>query len=293
MKLLRNFKTNSFTISGFCAKLCILSVILLMNLTLLAQRDRDIKYIPIPYIVEGQDNPDGYVEKTFFWGSSFDYAVFEFSNILWGNLNNKKEQQRLEQARQQSLAKLNIIKTQFSKYESYPEKITDGWHSAIASDNMNFCKDVKVLIKDNRITRLVIDNYIPVNFMSTGEIKNAKNVVTLKNFNGEQLNIVEIYFLYDIEEPRIVQEPLKPGYVCFWSDMKNYRDILLDIDNQRMERLSIRFNSEPDCFSNGMVCRIMKPGIYSYLARGKGAINWEGSFEIKENYCLKIRLGRF
>ena len=293
MKIFSNFKINIFSNFGISTKLLILIVFLFLNLTLSAQRAGDKKYISIPYLVEGQDNPGGYVEKAFFWGSSFDYAVFEFSNILWGHLNNKKEQQRLAQARQQSLAKLNIIKTQFSNYESYPETITDGWHSAIASDNINFCKDVKVLIKDNRITRFVIDNYIPINFMATGKIKNAKNVVTLKNFNGEQLNIVEVFFLYDIEESRIVPEPLKPGYVCFWSDIKNYKDILLDFDNKRMERFSVRFNSEPDCFSNGMICRILKPGTYSYLARGKGAISWEDTFEVKENQCLKIRLGRY
>lgn len=257
-----------------------------------AQRKGDKKYIPIPYTVEGTDNPDGYVENKVFWGSSFDYAVYEFSNILWGHLNNKKEQQRLAQAKQQSLAKLKIIKSQYNSYESYPKKIIDGWHSAIASDNINFCKDVKVLVKDNKIVRFVIDNYIPLNFMTTGEIREAKNVVTLKNFNGEQLNIVEVYFLYDIEEQKIVKEPIKPGYVCFWSDMKNHQDILLDINNERMERLTVRFNSEPDCFSNGMVCRILKPGTYSYLARGRGAISWEDTFEVMENQCLKIRLGR-
>tara|TARA_A100001391_G_scaffold1387_2_gene1754 strand:+ start:319 stop:582 length:264 start_codon:yes stop_codon:yes gene_type:complete len=56
--------------------------------------------------------------------------------------------------------------------------------------------------------------------------------------------------------------------------------------------LSVRFESEPGCFENGMVCRILKPGTYSYLARGRGTIHWEDTFEIKENQCLKIRLGR-
>jgi len=289
---MKNFKPKTNFSFKLTFKLIFLSLFIFSNLSISAQRKADKKYDPVPYIVEGQDTPQGYVEQKVFWGSSFDYAVFEFSNILWGNLSNKREQQRLEQARQQSLAKLNIIKSQYSNYENYPEIITDGWHSAIATDNMNFCKDVKVLIKDNRITLFVVDNYIPINFMSTGEIKSAKNVVTLKNFNGEQLNIVEVYFLYDIEEPRIVPEPIKPGYVCFWSDIKNYRDILLDFDGKRMERFSVRFDSEPDCFSNGMICRILKPGTYTYLARGKGAISWKDTFEVKENECVKIRLGR-
>lgn len=289
---LKTSKTKTNLNFGLFLKLFILFVFLLSNLTISAQRKADKKYVPVPYVVEGQDSPNGYVENKIFWGSSFDYAVYEFSNILWANLRNKKEQQRIELAKQQSIGKMGILKSQYSEYESYPEKIIDGWHSAIATDNMNFCKDVKVLVKDNKIIRFVIDNYIPINFMSTGEIKNAKNVITLKNFNGEQLNIVEIMFLYDIEEQRIVPEPIKPGYVCFWSDIKNYRDILLDFDGKRMERLSVRFVSEPDCFGKGMICRILKPGTYTYLARGKGAISWADTFEVKENMCVKIRLGR-
>lgn len=292
MRSQRNFKTKTFLTFGISIKVFLLFILVFSNLTLSAQRKGDKKYVSIPYTVEGQDQPAGYVEKTYFWGSSFDYAVYEFSNILWGHLTNKREQQRLAQARQQSLAKLQIIKSQYSSYESYPETITDGWHSAIATDNINFCKNVKVLINDNRIVRFIVDNYIPLNFMTMGEIKDAKNVVTLKNFNEEQLNIVEVFFLYDIEEPTVVPEPIKPGYVCFWSDIKYQNEILLDLDNQRMERLTVRFNSEPDCFSNGMVCRILKPGTYSYLARGKGAISWEDTFEVKENQCLKIKLSR-
>lgn len=274
------------------AKFLLLFVFLLSNLIILAQRKGDITYCSVPYEVTGQDAPQGYVEKEFYFGSSFDYAVYEFSNILREQLNNKEQQRKFEQAKQQSIAKSKIIKNQYSSYKDYPEKIIDGWHSAIATDNFNFCKDVKVYVEDNRIKRFVIDNYIPLNFMSIGEINNAKNVVTLKNFNGEQLNIVEVYFLYDIEDPRIVPEPIKPAYVCFWSDLKNYNDILLDFDNKRMERFSVRFKKAPDCFSKGMICRILKPGTYSYLARGKGAISWEDTFEVKENVCLRIRLGR-
>lgn len=263
-----------------------------LSFSLFSQTKKDMTYTVVQTDIEGQDAPQGYTENTYFWGSSFDYAVFEFSNILKANLNNKKEQQRLEIARQQSLAKLGIIKNQYSEYTNFPETITDGWHSAIATDNMNFCKDVKVLVKSNKIQKFVIDNYIPVNFMATREIKNAKNVITLKNFNGEQLNIVEVYFLYDMEEPLLVQEPIKPGYICFWSDIKNFADIKLKFDNVRMEPFTVRFDSEPNCFSNGMVCRILKPGTYSFSAEGKGAIDWKGTIEIKENMCLKVRLGR-
>lgn len=286
------FKLFYLSNRSLLLKITLLLIFLINTFTISAQRKGDKVYTNIGNIVQVEDSPNGYIENQFFFGPSFNYAVYRFSNILSENLINKKERQRLEQARQQAVAKLKIIKDQYENFENYPEKINDGWHSAIATDNINFCKEVKVLIKDNRITKFVVDNYIPLDFRVVGEIKNAKNVVTINNFNGEQLNIVELYFLYDIDELTIVSEPLQPGYVCFWSDIKNYDDILLDLDSDRMERFSVRFESEPDCFENGMVCRILKPGTYSYLARGKGMISWEDTFEIKENQCIKIRLGR-
>lgn len=273
-------------------RLILLFFALTLSIKTFSQKKSDTTYTYVPIEINGSDAPDGYTEKKWFWGNTFDYAVYEFSNILRSNLLNKKEQQRIELSKQQSLAKLSIIKSQYSEYTEFPETINDGWHSAIATDNFNFCKEVKVLVKSNRIIKFVVDNYIPINFTATRDIKKAKNVISLKDFNGEQLNIVEVYFLYDMDEQHIVQEPIKPGYVCFWSDMKNYSDILIKLEGVRMENLSLQFDSEPECFSKGMVCRILKPGKYSFTALGKGAIDWKGTFEIKENMCLNYRLGR-
>ena len=277
-------------------KVFLLSTLLLLTLSVFSQKRTDTSYSYIPYYdVQGQDAPQGQAnQKTYWFGSSFDYATFEFSNILKANLNNKREQQRQENAKKQAIAKLGMIKTQYSEYTSYPSTITDGWHSAIATDNLNFCKDVKVQIKNNKIVKFVLDNYIPMNFMSTREIKNAKNIVTIKNFNDEQLNIVELYFIYDIDEPRLVPEPIKPGYVCFWTDInRKYEEIELKVDNIVLERFTVSYDSKPDCFSNGMVCRILKPGTYSMIADGRGGKRWKGTFEIKENMCLEYRLGKY
>ena len=276
-------------------KVFFLCTLLLLNLSLFSQKRTDTSYRYIPYYnIEGKDAPQGYERPQYYWfSSSFNYAIFEFSNILEANLNNKKELQRQENAKKQAIAKLGMIKTQYSEYTTYPATIIDGWHSAIATDNLNFCKDVKVEVKNNKIIKFILDNYIPMNFMATREIKNAKNIVTIKNFNDEQLNIVELFFIYDIDEPRIVPEPLKPGYVCFWTDInRNYEKIEIKVDHVNMERFTVSYDSKPDCFSNGMVCRILKPGTYSMVAKGAGK-RWKGTFEIKENMCLEYRLGKY
>lgn len=108
----------------------IIAVLLfLLNISLYSQKKNDTSSVYIPYDnIEGQDAPQGYANNnnanSFFWGSTFDYAVFEFTNILKSNIRDKKEQkieqQRLEKAKQQSLAKLAIIKTQYSEYSKFP-----------------------------------------------------------------------------------------------------------------------------------------------------------------------------
>jgi hypothetical protein len=251
---------------------------------------QDMKYVDVHYDILGQDAPSGYADRSFFfWGSSFDYAVFMFSNIWMENIRNKREQQRIENERQKSLAKLSMIKGQYNEYKNYPDVIIDGWHSAIATDNSNFCKDVKVFVQNNKITKFVINNYLPVNFTATREIMNAKNLITLQNFNGEQLNIIEIYFLYDIDEQQLVSPPINPGFVCFWTNSKEYNKFRILLNNERIEQMTVRFTSEPECFSDGMICRILKPGAYSYLIKRRGK-DREGSFEIKEGKCLKFRV---
>ena len=254
---------------------------------------KDAIYTQVDTDIYGQEGSGGTTVSvnSFFFGSSFDFALSTFTNIALAGFADRQYRQNLEMSRKQSVTKRDMIKEQYAGYSEFPVVITDGWHNAIATDNSNFCKDVKVLVKNNRVVKFVIDNYIPIKFMPTGQIKNCKNMVTLNNFNGEQLTIVELYFIYDLEQTTLVSEPLKPGFICFWTDVAKYDDIEMTFDNVRMEKFSVRFNQTPDCFSNGMICRILKPGTYSFIADGKGHQDWKGTVEIKENMCLKYHLG--
>jgi len=285
----------------------LLLIILCLPLMALAQKKKDVKYEYIGPVFdkEGIDNTNTAVNNNskswwdnIYWGSSFDYAVYTAGNIFQQRLNDKKQQRRIENEKQNALAQLEVIKEQYSVNVT-PNNIIDGWHEVILTDNQNFCKDAKVLVKNNRITRLVHDNWYPMHFNSVGKIKNAKNTISIKNFkfNGEQLNIVTVYFFYDIEEPNIVSEPMRPGYVCFWSDLKRYDAIIVKVDNvviasPKHSPLSRQIRSEPSAFDEGMACKLYKPGNYNYIALGKGRIDWKGSFKIKQDYCTKIRLGK-
>ena len=125
------------------------------------------------------------------------YAVNAFVNIY----NDSKREQR---AKDEAQSKLSMMKQNYGSYETYPDSIVSGWHNVVVTDNLKFCRDAKVLVRNNRIEEFVIDNCFPMNFIAAGKIKNGRNVVTLNKFNGEQLEIVDVYFLYDLDEPRLV-----------------------------------------------------------------------------------------
>jgi len=268
----------------------LIALFIFVTVSAFAQKKKNDPYVYIGDSILGQDAPAGQQPRpTAFWGSSMDYAVYAFSNVMWANLNNKREMQRLQYEREQSMVKLGMIKAQYAGYDTFPAKIIDGWHNVVATDNSNFCKDAKVLIKNNRVIRFVIENCIPINFLATGEIKKAKNIITLKNFNGEQLNLLELYFLYDIEQQIVAPAPGLPGYVCFWTDHGKPENIVLKMDDKLMEKFTVHFDKQPECFEKGTICRILKPGTYSYFADKRGgAGSWRGTFEVKPGYCIRI-----
>ncbi|MBK8228116.1 MAG: hypothetical protein IPK70_13205 [Flavobacteriales bacterium] len=257
-----------------------------------AQRKWDYVYSPIDFDILGEAAPLGQAPtgSGFFWGNSFDYAVYSFTNILRDINANKKEEQQQALRAQQSMAKLNMIKGQYASYPEYPEAIVDGWHNVVVTDNMNFCSNAKVLVKDNRIIKFVVNECVPLNFLAMSPIRNGKTIITLRGANNDQLNIIEVYFLFDLDEPVLVDKPEQPGYVCFWTTSQSYDKVHLKLDGQWMEKMTVEFDDMPDCFSNGMVCRILKPGTYSYMAQRSGGADSQGTFEVRKNECLRIRI---
>src|SRR6185436_10374561 len=144
-----------------------------------------------------------------------------------------------------------------------------------------------------QMKEFVIENSIPVKFSPIGEIKKAKGIVSLKNFKGEEISIIEVYFIYDVEHSTIAEKPIKPGCVCFWSDLKSAGEIILKVNDLLLEPFPFYFGKKPDvAFKRGMICKFLKPAFYELWARGKGPLGWNDSFEIKSGYCLKYRLGR-
>ncbi len=274
-------------------KTILFSILISLTLPLFAQQGNDLVYTTLPDDMSGSDAPEGQTPpKSGFYGNDFEYAVYSFTNVIREGQADKRQQMKMENERSQAIAKTAIIKSQYADYEKYPEKIIDGWHNVIATNSSTFCKDAKVLVKDNRIKKFVIDNCIPINFLATSEIKKAKNNLTLKNFNGQELNIFEVFFIYDIDEQQLVEEPIKAGILCFWSDLKKFDQVFIKVDGEPWNKFTMKCETIPDCSGKGTVSRILKPGKYQLKAVGRGAIDWESTLEVKSGKCLRVRLGR-
>ncbi len=264
-------------------------------LNVAAQRQADITYVSIDQPLTGNplapapEKKSSEVVSPFFDMSDPEWQL---ANTVHENMLSKQDQEQVEAQRREAAAKRELVKSHYKAYASYPESITDGWHNAIATDNVNFCRDVKVYIEDNRVNKFVVDNYTPVKFIAAGKIQNGKGLLTLKDFNDNEIGLFELYFIYDLDEPSVAQPPIEPGYVTFWSDMKTFAHIQLTLEGDRTEPFTISFANMPEPFANGTVSRVLKPGTYSFKAAGRGTIDWEGTFEVRPNQCAMIRLGR-
>ncbi|HTC01399.1 MAG TPA: hypothetical protein VK705_12025 [Ferruginibacter sp.] len=257
---------------------------------------RHAEQLPYDYtVIDSSVSLDNHAvsKSNFYWGSDLKYAVDIFAGVWQESVRNRKESEMYDREEEHSIEKLAAIKTQYNGYTSYPDSITEGWHNVIVTDNVNFCKNAKVLVKDNKVQDFVIDDWIHVPVLSMGSQHIKKGFITLsmQDFNGEQLAIMDTYFVYDLDAPAITTTPSQPGYICFWSNESRYYQIIIKVEDERLDNLTQQYENEPPCFSKGMVCRMYKPGVYNFIALGRGSKKWRGAFRIKSGMCTRYKLG--
>ena len=218
-----------------------------------------------------------------------DYAtgmvVDEIAN--WRNEWTNAKKREAEQKRAD--AKITHLREGYKSANSYPDTISDGWHNVIATDNLTYANNCKVLVKDNQIIRVFIKNWIEIDFSSMTKIKKGKNFITWRDKSNNDY-MVDIYFLYDLDEPRIVDRPLRPGAVTFWTSLGRYKSIRVFFEGKYIGNLSNWYSREPECGANGCVSFSMKPGVYTFKSDSRGSKGWGGSITISEDMCTLISL---
>lgn len=204
--------------------------------------------------------------------------------------NSWEDKTRREEAFKKAQSQISLIKTNYNSSEHFPQKIIDGWHSVIVTDNYNYCSPAKVFITNNTIKEFVISNWSRLSypFLQLSAIVKGKCLVNLDFDN--KTDTLEVYFMYDLEEGTTVDKPLNSGQIYFWSESSNSTQIWFNEEKKGKGKELVR-NKELKEYS--LTTDYIKPGFYSFKAkgyRGFGIIEWEGNLEVKENLILRYEL---
>lgn len=196
-----------------------------------------------------------------------------------GKAKNEKEKQAL---------RISVLKKNFSLREKFPDSIASGWHTVALADNKDFCKDVKVFVYKNTILQLVVDDCIRIGCTFSDQIKNAKSPVTINDVNTEYEEL-NVYFINDLDSAALINEPMQPGFVCFWTSKGKYLNERMMINGIKRDFISRLHEEEPECLEPGVLFYVMKPGKYEFRATKTGN-DRESIFEVKSGMCLRYRL---
>jgi len=209
---------------------------------------------------------------------------FLFDSFAGYDLNEREAKKEKEQEALQ----VSELKKNFSSGEKFPDTIASGWHRVALTDNKAFYKDATVFVSKNIIQQLVIEDCIRLPFTSKDKIKNAVTTVTLNDINTEY-EVLNVYFINDLDSTSLVNEPMQPGYVCFWTSKKNYLHERVIINGNIRDFINKLHEEEPECMEPGLSFYILKPGKYKLRVTRTGN-DREASFEVKPGMCLRYRL---
>jgi hypothetical protein len=198
------------------------------------------------------------------------------------------DERSAKKEKEQEALRISTLQKIFSLREKYPDSIASGWHNVLLTDNKDFCKDAKVLVARNTVLQLVVDDCIRIRCTSKGQIKNARSEVTFNDINSGY-EVLNVYCINDLDSAALIDEPMQPGFVCFWTSKDKYLNERLMINGIIRDFISKTHEEEPDCIDKGVLFYIMKPGTYRFRATKTGN-DKEARFEIKSGMCLKYQL---
>jgi|GEM_PF-5829398 len=268
-----------------------LSLILFLAIqqTLFAQRSPlrqfyvDLKSIPVAHDLKTSINQNRY-GHSFLLINHLNLGLYAFDTFV-GLYRDKR---KAELMREETSSKMQMLNARYVGQQSYPDSIVEGWHEVIVTDNLAFCRDAKVNVIGNRIREIIIENSIPLDFVASGAIKNGKNMVTIKSFDGQKVRVADVFFINDLEEPNVTSAPLEPSVVTFFSSNLDTR---IRMDGRYLEPFTKSFNNKsmPTCGEVGTVSIIVPPGGYTYEVKKRG-FDYTSTFEAKPGKCLLLEV---
>lgn len=211
------------------------------------------------------------------------------NNLSYFETELKKIAKEIENERNLTINRMNGIISFYNSFTNFPAEIKDGWHIVYAMNNKDFCEERKVYVKDNKVTKYVIDDWKILDIQYTSPISSGKTKILV----DENKIFLDLYFLDFINNPnKIVASPPPTGKVSFWTNSKKEGSISIFIEGKFVGTVDSFFDNEKptNCEQIGSLIVNYKVGTYSYEARSKKGGKWKGSFTIKNSSCILLHL---
>ncbi len=187
--------------------------------------------------------------------------------------------------REKVFSLIHQVKSLYSSFPKYPEKMSDGWHTIISTDNFNFCEERKVFVSNNQITKYIIDDWFEKKISYPSNISKGKSTVQLVQDDGT-ITFVDIYFLEFINNPNsFASAPVGSGKISFWTNAPFRGSLYVYIDDNLVGEITTYTpNGNPYCDQPGIFTFEYKPGTYSYKVIGNNR-TWSGTCFIEKGNC--------
>ncbi len=187
--------------------------------------------------------------------------------------------------REKVISLTNQVKSLYSSFPKYPEKISDGWHKVISTDNFDFCEERKVFVSNNQITNYIMDDWFERKISYPSNISKGKATVQLVQDDGS-IVFADIYFLEFINNPNsFTSSPVGSGKISFWTNSPFRGSLYVYIDDILVGEITTYTPSgNPLCDQPGIFTFEYKPGTYSYKVIGNNR-TWSGTCFIEKGNC--------
>lgn len=205
----------------------------------------------------------------------------------------QQELQRQQQIQQQKAIKdayerMKKTEALYASFDAYPASITNGWKNVQVSYN-NAIADCKALIKENKITELVVNDYQNIDLAFSGNISKGKSLIKIKT-NGTTTDFIEVFFIENIiDQSATTTRPLKAGSISLWTKSKKFRKFYIYMGEQYVGTFTQRFDNAPNCNTNGTFkLQNLKPGVYTFSFMQNKLLSRTGvryNIEVKEGQC--------
>jgi hypothetical protein len=226
--------------------------------------------------------------------NDYNWGLTLIANEISAFRNSFENKEKREEAIKKAESQISLFKSNYTNSEKFPKKIIDGWHSVMVTDNYTYCSPAKVLVLNNSIKSFVIGNWIRLSkpFTQLSSIVKGKCLLNISIDKNIQ-DAIEVCFMYDLDEPTIVDPPLNSGQVHFSSKIGSWITIWFNKNEDEKGQVLEKNKNSVDEYS--LILEDVKPGVYNFIGRrvtwGRNNL-WSGVIEVKENLILKYELSK-